>query len=70
MSSLLKKYFTILLGLSSCSGLEESEKEKIRKGNAIAERIHRHDGEYPYQIEAEKHRVREPYPWEEEKSKH
>ncbi len=70
MSSRLKKFFTISILLhcfSGCSGLEESEKEKIRKANATAERIYRNQGEYPYQIDPERHREREAYPWEEKR---
>ena len=70
MSSLLKKILTILpifMILGGCSGLEESEKEKMRRTNAVAEQIYRNHDEFPYQIEPPKHRIRAPYPWEQKK---
>lgn len=50
--------------LYGCSGLERSEQEKIRKVNAKADVIFRHEDEKFCSIETPKHRVREPYSWE------
>jgi hypothetical protein len=49
----------------SCSGLEKTEKEKIREQNAKGEYIYRKANEVFYQVEAPKPCTREPYPWEE-----
>jgi hypothetical protein len=67
----LKKIVYILANVASlmmitgCSGLEESEKEKIRKLNAQGEYILRGEDEYSYQYMPPVHRVRDKYPWEE-----
>jgi hypothetical protein len=50
--------------LSGCSGLEESEQEKIRELNAHGEYIYRHHEELLYPTPAPKHRTRDPYAWE------
>lgn len=55
----------ILFLTGGCSGLEESEKEKIRQMNAIGEYIYRAHDEEHFALEAPKRRVRERYPWEE-----
>lgn len=47
-----------------CSGLERSEQEKIRKVNAKAEVIFRHEDEKFCMIDTPKQRIREPYSWE------
>lgn len=68
MSRVLKKIITILgllVSFSGCGGLEESEKEKLRRANMVAERIYRGHDEERYRIEPSRQRVREAYPWEE-----
>lgn len=50
--------------LFGCSGLERSEQEKIRKVNAKAEVIFRHEDEKFCSIETPKHQVRDSYSWE------
>lgn len=55
----------LLLLLSSCSGLTDSEQKKIRKMNATGEHIYRSQHEYLFPIDAPKKRTREEYPWEE-----
>lgn len=47
-----------------CSGLEESEKEKMRQMNATGEYIYRSSDEFLYPIVSPKKRVRERYSWE------
>lgn len=64
MSSRLQ-IFVALFFLAGCSGLEESEKEKLRQRNAVGERIHRSKHEYHFLIPPPQKRVRELYPWEE-----
>jgi hypothetical protein len=58
--------FFILLLLVGCSGLEKSEKEKLREKNAKGEYVYRHHDETLYTIPPPRHREREPYSWEEE----
>lgn len=51
--------------LNNCGGLEQSEKEKIRKANEVAEGIYRYHSEtFGVEIPPTP-RVREKYPWEE-----
>ncbi len=56
--------FFLLLLFFSCSGLEKTEKEKIREQNAKGEYIYRKSNEVFYQVEAPKPRAKELYPWE------
>ena len=65
----MTRVFLLLLLFSSCSGLEKTEKERIREQNAKGEYIYRKANEFFYQVEAPKPRVREPYPWEETSAK-
>lgn len=51
---------------SSCSGLERSEREKIRKRNCVGETIYRNHNERFFTIETPKHTQRALYPWESE----
>ncbi|MCI0382251.1 MAG: hypothetical protein L0207_04275 [Chlamydiae bacterium] len=57
-------YFLFFLILFSCSGMEESEKQKIRQLNAKGEYIHRNHNEFNYRISSPKQIERERYPWE------
>lgn len=58
--------YLLFIGLiMGCSGLEQSEYEKIRKLNEVKERIYRFCNEQQYAIDAPKHRIREKYSWEE-----
>lgn len=55
-------FFILLVG---CSGLEDSEKQKIRKVNAIKETIYRaHDDQF-FSLSPPKRRNRKAYSWEE-----
>lgn len=54
----------ILVALAGCSGLEDSEKERIRKMNATGEFIHRSHDEVVFAIEKPKRHIRKNYPWE------
>ncbi|HSW86283.1 MAG TPA: D-Ala-D-Ala carboxypeptidase family metallohydrolase [Rhabdochlamydiaceae bacterium] len=58
-------FLGILIFLTGCSGLEQSEQEKIRRMNAKGEFVYRTHDEYLYAIGTPKHRLREKYPWEE-----
>ena len=53
-----------MLLLSSCSGLENSEQENLRRNNAKADFILRNHDEFHYTIQTPKQRQREHYPWE------
>lgn len=48
----------------ACSGLERSEREKIRKQNAKSEFIYRSSNDIFSPITPPEHRPRAPYPWE------
>ena len=61
--------FLLFLLFFSCSGLEKTEKEKIRDQNAKGEYIYRKQDEVFYQVEAPKPRLKEVYPWEESTEK-
>lgn len=64
MSRNLNPIFLLIL-LCGCSGLEESEKQKLRNMNAATERIYRNHDEIYYAVTAPIKREREPYSWEE-----
>lgn len=57
---------SILFLLLSCSGLEKSEREKIRQRNCKGEYIYRSHNEYFYPIVTPIHTPRTAYPWESE----
>ncbi|MDE3046588.1 MAG: hypothetical protein KGJ02_08120 [Verrucomicrobiota bacterium] len=52
--------------LCSCSGLERSEQEKLRRQNCKAEYIYRGPSDIFYPIGTPEHTARTPYPWETE----
>lgn len=54
-----------LLLLSSCSGWERGEEEKMRRQNVHAEAIFRRHDEFHYALQPLQARVRDKYPWEE-----
>ncbi|HEY2810970.1 MAG TPA: hypothetical protein VGJ00_06240 [Rhabdochlamydiaceae bacterium] len=56
--------FYALCLLASCSGLEQSEQDKMRRNNAKGEFILRNQDECHYAIEVPKNRIRECYSWE------
>ncbi|MBS0626120.1 MAG: hypothetical protein JSS32_08735 [Verrucomicrobia bacterium] len=56
----------LLIFLASCSGLENSEREKVRRRNCKGEYIYRSQNEYYYPISPPTHTPRPPYPWESE----
>ncbi len=51
--------------LSGCSGLEQSEQEKLRRMNTKGEFIHRNHDESYYTLQIPPQKKRELYPWEE-----
>lgn len=57
--------FAICLFFCGCCGLEESEKERIRAMNAVAEPIYRTHDKQLFAIKPPKRRKRARYPWEE-----
>lgn len=62
----MSKYFFILLVfLTGCSGLEESERSRLRKMNAKGEFIYRSAEEKSYVTAPPEKRERASYPWEE-----
>ncbi len=54
--------------LSGCSGLEQSEQEKLRRMNTKGEFIHRNHDESYYTLQSPPQKKRELYPWEEANS--
>jgi hypothetical protein len=60
-----KHFFVLLIFLAGCSGLEESERVRLRKMNAKGEFIYRSAGEKRYETNPPKKVARAPYPWEE-----
>lgn len=48
----------------SCSGIERSENEKIRRRNCKGEYIYRKHNEFTHAISSPKHTPRSTYPWE------
>jgi hypothetical protein len=62
---ILQKGSLILLFLfSGCSGLEQSEQDKLREHNARGEYVYRHQNEVVYPLTAPRPRQPEQYPWE------
>jgi hypothetical protein len=57
-----------LLFFSSCSGLEKSEQEKMRRHNAMGEFIYRKKTENFFSIQWPKQRENCSYPWEKTQS--
>ena len=58
--------FLLLILLVACSGLEQSEQEKVRRRNCKGEYIYRSHNEYYYAISDPSHSPRARYPWESE----
>ena len=54
----------ILFFLTGCSGLEKSEREKLRDSNAKGEYVYRNHDEVAYPVPAPRPREREAYAWE------
>ncbi len=65
MARLRKGLIAILMLFTSCSGLEHTEQENLRRANAKGEFIHRNHGEVHYALTIPPQKVREHYPWEE-----
>ncbi|MBS0605261.1 MAG: DUF882 domain-containing protein [Verrucomicrobia bacterium] len=64
MASFKKVFTSFVLILSGCSGMEQSEQEKLRRLNAKGEFVHRNHDEYQYPLSTPTHHIREKYPWE------
>jgi hypothetical protein len=64
MASFKKVFNYFLFFLASCSGMEQSEQEKLRRLNARGEFIHRTHDECHYPLQTPERYVRERYPWE------
>jgi hypothetical protein len=60
----LRKAFLLLLLLSSCSGLEQSQQQTLRRNNAKGEFVLRNHDEFHYVIQPPKQKQKKPYPWE------
>src|SRR5690349_19638068 len=52
--------------LVACSGMEQSEREKVRRLNCKGEAIYRHKADHFYAIEPPTLAPRPSYPWESE----
>lgn len=50
--------------LVGCSGLEQSENQKLKRNNQKGEYVYRRSNEFLFLIEIPKHKSREAYPWE------
>ncbi|MBI5274652.1 MAG: hypothetical protein HY860_06350 [Chlamydiales bacterium] len=59
-------YNFLLLLLCACSGLEQSQNERIKRNNEVEEFIYRNDNEKVYPDVVWIVQEREKYPWEEE----
>ncbi len=57
--------YLIMIVLFGCSGLEESQQEKMKQNNVVREKIFRKSGDNFYAIQAPAQQKRERYPWEE-----
>lgn len=55
---------SLALFFSSCSGLEKSEKKKIKEKNYLSETIHRSHNEYTFSIEPPTLANKPLYPWD------
>ena len=60
------RIFGLISILSSCSGLERSEQEKVRRQNCKGEYVYRNQNDVFYPIATPEHKSRSPYPWETE----
>ena len=60
----MKLLILLTILLFSCSGLEQSEQEKVRKQNVSKQRIYRKSDEKLYTLSAPTSQKRELYPWE------
>lgn len=60
----MKRLLLLSLALAGCSGLEESENQRIRKANASGEYIYRTHDETLFAIKPPKRKMRSTYPWE------
>lgn len=63
----MKTFLLLILGfvVIGCSGLEHTEKQKIRSSNQSKEPILRHEGECYFAYQAPQKKLRAKYPWEE-----
>lgn len=55
----------LLVGLASCSGMENGEQRQIRRSNSVGEYIFRKEGESFFAIPQSERIARSRYPWEE-----
>lgn len=62
--NILFTFLIVAFGFYSCTGLEESEKNKIRKLNAKKEAIYRNHDDKFFSLKNTKKRQLEPYFWE------
>jgi hypothetical protein len=58
----------LLLATAACSGLETSERDKVREQNAKGEYIYRQHNDHHYPIIPATPQTRDPYPWEDTSS--
>jgi hypothetical protein len=54
-----------LFFLTGCTGLEKSEKEKLKERNATGEFVYRQHDEISYPLTPPRPQDQESYPWEE-----
>lgn len=60
----MKLLLLFIILLYSCSGLEQSEQEKVRKQNVSKQRIYRKSDEKLYTLSSPSVHKRDTYPWE------
>src|SRR5690348_16839415 len=62
-----RKILILSVLLAGCSGMEQSERDKLREHNAQGEFIYRRHDEYLYPLPNPSHRIRDKYPWEQDR---
>lgn len=67
--NLIRGIYIAFVCLLGCSGMEQSEQDKLRRLNSKGEFIHRKSGENEYPLLEPVHWVREAYPWEKQRQR-
>jgi hypothetical protein len=62
---IILQYGVIVFYLTGCTGLEKSQKEKLKERNATGEYVYRHHDEIAYPVPTPRPQAQEKYPWQE-----